>query len=267
MANKQDYIKSKKSEDLHKKGSIHTTSGKVTIVGFGPGDFDLLTIGGDKALAKADVIFHDDLLDKEALNRYKGEKVYVGKRQGQHHVEQEQIHEFLLSAAKAGKNVVRLKGGDPMIFAHGGEEVGFLENYGIEVNVIPGVSSGIAVASLTKTPLTYRNVASSVAFISGHSDDIKIPECDTLVYFMGGSNIQKIAMKAIKKGKKPDTPVMLTYNVSRPDQKQYFSTLKELSVCNTKYPTPIIIIIGEVVKLRNRKSEYIDQLLRESILV
>ena len=233
--------------------------GKVLLVGFGPGNLDLLTLGGDKALSEADIIFHDDLLDKNFLKKYWGEKVYVGKRKGRHSIEQSEINQLLLEAARAGKQVVRLKGGDPMLFAHGGEEIEFLQSNFVEVEVIPGVSSGLAVAALTKIPLTHRDIASSVAFISGHTNSFQIPDTDTLVYFMGGSTIQQIARKAIEKGKNPLTPVMLTYNVSMPDQQEFYSTLQELSESEHKFPTPIIIVIGDVVALRNRNSADLGQ--------
>jgi len=236
---------------------IRQTYGKVTLVGFGPGNLDLLTLGGDKALAQADIIFHDDLLDKNYLEKYFGEKVYVGKRKGRHSFEQGNINRLLLNAARAGKQVVRLKGGDPMVFAHGGEEIEYLQSNFVEVKVIPGVSSGIAVSALTKVPLTHRGIASSVAFVSGHSGSVQVPQADTLVYYMAGSNIRLIAQKAIAQGKNPNTPVMLSYNVSMPNQQEFYSTLKELAVSETKYPTPVIIVIGDVVSLRNNSEQVV----------
>ena len=225
--------------------------GKVTLVGFGPGNSDLLTLGGDKALAKADIIFHDDLLDQSFPDKYSAEKFYVGKRKDCHSFRQERINRLLFNAARSGKCVVRLKGGDPMVFAHGGEELEFLHRNFVEVNVIPGVSAGIAVAAYTKIPLTHRGISSSVAFVSGHSDSVQIPKTDTLVCFMGGFNVRMIARKAMEQGKRADTPVMLVHNISLPDQKEFFSTLEELAISDEKYPTPIIIVIGKVVALRN----------------
>lgn len=235
-----------------------TQYGKVTLVGFGPGNPDLLTLGGDKALAQADLILHDDLLDKEFLHKYAAEKFYVGKRKDRHSFEQGDINRLILEAARSGKQVVRLKGGDPMVFAHGGEEVEYLQSNFVEVSVIPGVSTGIAVSSLTKVPLTHRGISSSVAFISGHSETVQIPETDTLVYYMAGSNIRLIAQKAISQGKSEHTPVMLVHNVSLPDQQEFFSTLGELSQTDTKYPTPVIIVIGDVVHLRNHAASALE---------
>ncbi|MFM2290643.1 MAG: hypothetical protein RIS29_456 [Bacteroidota bacterium] len=225
-------------------------SGRVTLVGFGPGDPDLLTIAGEKALAAAEIIFHDDLTNREFLEQYAAEKVYVGKRYHRHSHEQEAINELILSAALEGKNVVRLKGGDSMIFAHGGEEIEFLKENGVEVKVIPGVSTGIAVAGLTQIPLTLRGIAKSVTFITGHTTDTELPNTDTLVCFMAGNTIHKIAAKAIAEGRDPFTPVALVHNVSLPDQTEFITDLKSLSLSETKYPTPIIIVIGYVVESR-----------------
>jgi len=240
---------------LFAEKDIRRKYGKVTLVGFGPGNPDLLTLGGDKALERADIILHDDLLEQNFLQKYKAEKVYVGKRKDRHSFEQGDINRLILDAARAGKQVVRLKGGDPMVFAHGGEEIEYLQSKFIEVTVISGVSSGIAVSSLTKVPLTHRGVASSVAFVTGHSQNTKLPNADTVVIYMGGSNIQQTAAKAIVDGRNPNTPVMLVYNVSCPDQYEFFSTLGELSVSDTKYPTPVIIVVGDVVSLRNNAEQ------------
>ena len=237
---------------LFASNDLRNQYGKITLVGFGPGNPDLLTLGGDKALSQSDIIFHDDLLDKNYLNKYNAEKVYVGKRKGSHCFEQSEINRLILEAAKAGKQVVRLKGGDPMIFAHGGEEVEYLERNLVDVEVIPGVSSGIAVASLLKIPLTHRGISSSMAFISGHSENVHLPDAETLVIYMGGSNIKTIARKAIKLGRNSETPVMLVYNLSLPNQQEFFFTLEELSFTEQKFQTPVIIVIGEVINFRNK---------------
>lgn len=237
---------------------VRENYGKVTLVGFGPGNPDLLTIGGDKALAKADIIFHDDLLDKQFLSRYPAEKIYVGKRKDSHSHSQDDINELIYQAAISGKNVVRLKGGDPMVFAHGREEIDFLKSRFVEVDVVPGISSGIALAAYTHIPLTHRGVASSVAFVTGHAGSgVQVPDTDTIVYYMGGANIPKIASKLIESGRKKTMPVALVHNVSLADQKTYFSTLAELQHSDTKYPTPILMIVGDVVSLE--KNEGIPQ--------
>ncbi len=237
-------------KNLFKEKDIRRSYGKVTLVGFGPGNPDLLTIGGDKALQKADIIFHDDLLDKEFIGKYSAEKIYVGKRKDAHSFHQDDINELIYKAAISGKNVVRLKGGDPMVFAHGREEIDYLQSRFVEVDVIPGISSGIALASYTHIPLTHRGLSSSVAFVTGHSANrLQTPVADTLVYYMGGSNIASIAKKLISEQWDEKTPVALVNNVSLPNQKTFYSTLAELQFSIIKYPTPIIIIIGKVVSL------------------
>jgi uroporphyrin-III C-methyltransferase len=233
--------------------------GKVTLVGFGPGNPDLLTIKGDRSLSQADIIFHDDLIDKDFLKRYPAQKVCVGKRKDRHSFEQQQIHLLMLSAAKEGKQVVRLKGGDPMVFARGGEEVEYLQRNLIRVEVIPGISTGMAIASLSKIPLTQRKISSSVAFITGHSETTILPDTDTLVIYMGGSTIRKIAIEAIEQGRDPDTPVILVHNVSMPDQKEFFFTLSELSLNEEKFPTPLTAIIGRVVSLRHHAADELQK--------
>ncbi|MDO4164796.1 MAG: uroporphyrinogen-III C-methyltransferase [Bacteroides sp.] len=232
---------------LFAEQDIRKHFGRVTLVGFGPGSADLLTLGGDRALAAADIIFHDDLLDKDYLQRYAAEKVYVGKRKGKHSHHQDEINELMYQAALAGKQVVRLKGGDPMVFAHGREEIDYLQSRFVEVFVIPGVSSGIALAAYTHIPLTHRGIASSVAFVAGHGKTLQTPSADTLVYYMGGAHIVEIADRLIESGRNADTPVALVYNVSRPDQRTFFSTLAELRHAQIKYPTPVLIVVGEVV--------------------
>ena len=228
--------------------SDNFSKGKVTLIGFGPGNPDLLTIGGERAIAEADVIFYDDLIDQTFLEKYSAEKVYVGKRKHCHSHEQEAINLLMVEAAMTGKKVARVKGGDPMVFAHGGEEIEFIKKHGIAVDVIPGISTGIAVGALTQIPLTLRGEASSIAFITGHTTDLRLPNTDTLICYMAGSTIHKIAAKAIAEGRDAQTPVALVHNVSLPNQQEFYSTLGELSTSDFTYPTPIIIVIGKVVE-------------------
>lgn len=238
---------------------VRATYGKVTLVGFGPGDPDLLTIAGDDALQHADIIFHDDLVKADFLHKYVGQKVYVGKRKDKHSYHQDEINELVYQAALSGKNVVRLKGGDPMIFAHGREEIDFLASRFIEVKVIPGISSAIALAAYTHIPLTHRGIASSVAFVTAHSvEELQTPNVDTLVYYMGGSNLSDIAEKLLADGRSPDLPVAMVCHISLPEQQTFFSTLGELRYSAFKYPTPLLVVVGKVVsfeydKISNQK--------------
>jgi uroporphyrinogen III methyltransferase/synthase len=234
---------------------VRKTYGKVTLVGFGPGNPDLLTLGGDKALNGADVIFHDDLIDRAFLNRYRAEKIYAGKRKGRHSHSQDVINEELYLSAISGRNTVRLKGGDPMIFAHGREEIDFLQSRLVETAVIPGVTSAIALAACTHIPLTHRGVSSSVSFVTGHPDvQAPGPNTDTVVYYMGGANIAAIAARLIADGRNADTPAALVYGVSLPDQTVYYSSLRELQFSAVKHPAPVLIVAGETVALESRRA-------------
>lgn len=235
-------------------------NGSVSLVGFGPGDPDLLTVKGLKLIKSANIIFYDDLTNKEFLLKFKAERVYVGKRKGKHSHEQDEINHLLYEAALAGKKVVRLKGGDPMLFAHGGEEIEFLRSRFIKVDVVPGVTAALAAAAFANIPLTHRGISSSVTFATGHSKtDIHVPASGTLVYYMGASNLHKIAEEVMRKGWSAETPMLLVYNASAPDQKEYYTTLQEVVDYPQSYQTPLIIIIGDVVKLRQNRAESIEK--------
>ena len=243
--------------------SILDKQGTVSLVGFGPGDPDLLTIKAAKAIDAADIIFYDDLIDETYLNDKKAEKVYVGKRAGYHHKEQSEINRLLLDAARKGKNVVRLKGGDPMIFAHGSEEIEFLESNLIQVNVIPGITTASALAASQKISLTHRDFSSSVALVSGHTPQPVTPDAETLVYYMGAKQLQAIATQLIdEEGWAFNTPVLLTYNVSRQDEQTFETTLWELRNGEKKdLPTPLIALIGNVAGLKHHQASDIKPTL------
>ena len=263
--------------------SILDSQGKVQLVGFGPGDPDLLTLKAAKAIDHADIIFYDDLIDPSYLEDKKAEKVYVGKRAGYHHKEQAAINRLLLDAAREGKNVVRLKGGDPMIFAHGSEEIEYLESNLIQVEVIPGVTTASALAASQKISLTHRDFSSSVALVSGHTPQPVTPDAETLVYYMGAKQLQAIATKLIDEdGWAFNTPVLLTYNVSRKDEQTFETTLWKLrngeeatannysaatgknageSIALADLPTPLIALIGNVAGLKHRQASAIKPTL------
>ena len=243
--------------------SILDKQGTVSLVGFGPGDPDLLTIKAAKAIEAADIIFYDDLIDDSYLTDKKAEKIYVGKRAGYHHKEQADINSLLLEAAREGKNVVRLKGGDPMIFAHGSEEIEFLESNLIQVNVIPGITTASALAASQKISLTHRDFSSSVALISGHTPQPVTPDAETLVYYMGAKQLQAIATQLIdEEGWAFNTPVLLTYNVSRQDEQTFETTLWELRNGEKKdLPTPLIVLIGNVAGLKHHQASDIKPTL------
>lgn len=243
--------------------SILDKQGTVSLVGFGPGDPELLTIKAAKAIDAADIIFYDDLIDDSYLADKKAEKIYVGKRAGYHHKEQADINRLLLDAAREGKNVVRLKGGDPMIFAHGSEEIEYLESNLIKVNVIPGITTASALAASQKISLTHRDFSSSVALVSGHTPQPVTPDAETLVYYMGAKQLQTIATQLIdKEGWAFNTPVLLTYNVSRPDEQTFETTLWNLRNGEMQnLPTPLIALIGYVAGLKHHQASDIKPTL------
>lgn len=259
-------ITAKKGSDLKQafaSKSILDKQGSVSLVGFGPGDPDLLTIKAAKAIDAADIIFYDDLIDDSYLADKKAEKIYVGKRAGYHHKEQADINRLLLDAAREGKNVVRLKGGDPMIFAHGSEEIEYLESNLIQVNVIPGITTASALAASQKISLTHRDFSSSVALVSGHTPQPVTPDAETLVYYMGAKQLQTIATQLIdKEGWAFNTPVLLTYNVSRPDEQTFETTLWNLRNGEMQnLPTPLIALIGNVAGLKHHQASDIKPTL------
>lgn len=259
-------ITAKKGSDLKQafaSKSILDKQGSVSLVGFGPGNPDLLTIKAAKAIDAADIIFYDDLIDDSYLADKKAEKIYVGKRAGYHHKEQADINRLLLDAAREGKNVVRLKGGDPMIFAHGSEEIEYLESNLIKVNVIPGITTASALAASQKISLTHRDFSSSVALVSGHTPQPVTPDAETLVYYMGAKQLQTIATQLIdKEGWAFNTPVLLTYNVSRPDEQTFETTLWNLRNGEMQnLPTPLIALIGYVAGLKHHQASDIKPTL------
>ena len=187
----------------------------------------------------------------------------MGKRAGYHHKEQADINRLLLEAAREGKNVVRLKGGDPMIFAHGSEEIEYLESNLIKVNVIPGITTASALAASQKISLTHRDFSSSVALVSGHTPQPVTPDAETLVYYMGAKQLQTIATQLIdKEGWAFNTPVLLTYNVSRPDEQTFETTLWNLRNGEMQnLPTPLIALIGNVAGLKHHQASDIKPTL------
>ncbi len=219
--------------------------GKVVVAGFGPGNPELLTVKAEKALIQADILFYDDLLDAAHLEKYLAEKVYVGKRSSNHAFSQDEINEKLRATATSGKNVVRIKGGDPLIFGRGIEEYHYLKSNLVDTSLIPGISSAQAAAAGSVIPLTARGVSSSVAFLSGHDlDKLVIPDADTLVFYMAAANQQHLALKLISAGRHYLTPVAVIQNASYPNQVVRHYTLDSLSKATEVLESPIIIIVG-----------------------
>ena len=249
---------------LFKREDVLHRQGKVTLVGFGPGDPELLTVKAVKALQNADIIFYDDLIGKDYLDTLSAEKYYVGKRSGRHHAEQDDINRLLLKAAREDKEVVRLKGGDPMVFGHAGEEIEYLQSNLVEVSVIPGITTASALAATTKVNLTQRGISSSVAFVNGHSSQPIIPNTETIVYYMGGARLSKIGESLKAEGWADTTPVLLVHNVSLPDEQTFETTVGRLSTQNglhSSLPTPIIALVGDVAQLRHQAASNIRRTL------
>ncbi|KAG2599330.1 S-adenosyl-L-methionine-dependent uroporphyrinogen III methyltransferase, chloroplastic-like [Panicum virgatum] len=237
--------------------------GRVALVGTGPGDPELLTLKAVRVIEAADLVLYDRLVSNDVLDLVgEGARLlYVGKTAGYHSRTQEEIHELLLSFAEAGANVVRLKGGDPLVFGRGGEEMDFLQQQGIRVEVIPGITSASGIAAELGIPLTHRGVATSVRFLTGHSrnggtDPLYVagnaadPDT-TLVVYMGLSTLPSLAPKLMKHGLPPDTPAVAVERGTTPQQRMVFSLLKDLvdEVKSADLVSPTLIIIGKVVAL------------------
>ena len=241
-------------------------TGKVYLIGAGPGDPGLITVKGLRCLETADVVVYDYLANEQLLSRIRegAEKVYVGKKGGDHTLPQERINELIIARAKEGKSVARLKGGDPFIFGRGGEEAEELAEAGIPFEVVPGVTSAIAVPAYAGIPLTHRDYTSTVAFITGHEDPAKEESqiawdkistgIGTLVFLMGAGNLPRIARELIKNGRSPETPVALIRWGTLPEQETVLGRLSDIGEIarSRQIKPPVIILVGEVVALREK---------------
>ncbi|WP_416148389.1 uroporphyrinogen-III C-methyltransferase [Salipaludibacillus sp. HK11] len=243
-----------------------TKNGTVFFVGAGPGDPELMTIKGVKSLEKADVIVYDRLVNKALLDYAKPltELIYCGKKPDRHLIPQDQINQILVDKASKGKNVVRLKGGDPGIFGRVGEEAEFCANHHIKFEIIPGITSGISAPMYAGIPLTHRELSSSCAFITGHKcvDSARkeiqwnkiATSVDTLVFYMGVGNIEMIQEQLLLHGRSSTTPVALVRWGTTDRQSTLTGTLDNISqkVAEAKFRSPAIIVVGEVVNLREK---------------
>jgi len=232
--------------------------GHVYLVGAGPGDVELLTLKAVRAIALADLILVDDLVNRDVLKFSKphAQVIWVGKRGGCKSTAQESIERQMISFALSGLSVVRLKGGDPFIFGRGGEELKTLTAAGVEVSIIPGITAGIAVPSAVGIPLTHRDHSCSITFITGHrraegkADWQALAQSGgTLVIYMGMSNLEEIVEQLLLAGMPASTPAAAIQNGTLTDQKHVFTTLAQLtaSVAKAGLESPSIIVIGTVV--------------------
>ncbi|MFF2910877.1 uroporphyrinogen-III C-methyltransferase [Paenibacillus sp. NPDC057934] len=239
-------------------------TGKVYLVGAGPGDAKLITVKGLQCIQKADVLVYDRLASPRLLKQMKpgGNKVYVGKLPDRHTMKQEEINQLLVDLALQGKTVVRLKGGDPTIFGRVGEEAGLLRQHGIPYEIIPGITSAISVPAYAGIPVTHRDHASSLSIITGHESPDKLDHSihwdkvtnatGTLVFLMGVAKIGYISGQLIKHGRPPETPVALVRWGTRAEQETLVGTLADIEakVLAANFQPPAVIVVGDVVLQR-----------------
>lgn len=241
-----------------------TPKGEVYLVGAGPGDPELLTLKALRLMQQADVVIYDRLVSDPIMElcRRDAEKIYVGKARSNHAVPQEDINALLVKYAQEGKRVCRLKGGDPFIFGRGGEEIEELFATGVAFQVVPGITAASGCSAYAGIPLTHRNYAQSVRFLTGHLKEgsPELPwselvyENQTLVLYMGLVGLEKICQKLIAHGQRPDMPVALVSKGTTPEQKVVVGTLADIAskVTEHQIQAPTLTIIGEVVKLREQ---------------
>lgn len=241
--------------------------GKAYIVGAGPGDPELITVKALRCIQKADVILYDRLVNPELLKEAKRNchLIYCGKKPNYHTLQQETINHLLVKYTKQGKNVVRLKGGDPFVFGRGAEEVEALVENGLAVEVVPGITAGIAAPAYAGIPITHRELGSSFAVVTGHKPKGKPTDInwkslatavDTLAIYMGISNLQYICEELIKHGKKENTPVAIIQQGTTFAQRTVTGTLSSIVSVVEKEGilNPAMIIVGEVVTFRDKIS-------------
>jgi uroporphyrin-III C-methyltransferase / precorrin-2 dehydrogenase / sirohydrochlorin ferrochelatase len=237
----------------------HTSAGRVTLVGAGPGDAELLTLKAVRALQSADVILFDDLVSEEVLElaRREAKRMLVGKRGQRESCAQSDINALMVKLARQGKRVVRLKSGDPMIFGRAGEEIAELRSHGIAVDVVPGITSALAMASALGLSLTHRDCAQSVRFVTGHARSGELPDdldwrgladpATTLVFYMGGRTAPQIAARLTGHGLDQATSVVVATGVSRAGQSIWRGTLADLhaGTCAIDTTLPVLIGVGQ----------------------
>lgn len=237
--------------------------GKVYLVGAGPGDPGLLTVRGLELLRAADVIVYDQLVNPALLLEASpaAVQVFVGKQAGRHCIAQTEINEVLIGYAGLGRTVLRLKGGDPFVFGRGGEEAEALADAGIPFEIVPGVSSAIAVPAYAGIPLTHRNFASSFAVVTGHEarkaqssvDWAKLATAvDTLVILMGLGNLPIIVSNLIQHGKSPKTPVAVIRMGTTGEQERVLGSLADIVAKSAGVEPPALIVVGDVVSLAHK---------------
>jgi uroporphyrin-III C-methyltransferase/precorrin-2 dehydrogenase/sirohydrochlorin ferrochelatase len=238
-------------------------TGRVYLVGAGPGDAELLTLRAVRLLRQADVVVYDNLVSSDILDFVSPstERIYAGKRRNEHTMRQEQINTLLVKLAQEGKQVVRLKGGDPFIFGRGGEELQTLAAHGVAFDVVPGVTAASGVSSYAGIPLTHRDYAQTCLFVTGHlkdgTADLDWPSLvrlrQTVVIYMGLGGLPEICRQLILHGAAPTLPIAVVQDGTIATQKVVTGTLADMPerVLNAGLKSPSLIIVGEVVKLHD----------------
>ena len=261
-------LANKRVQDHLDNASLSKETGEVYLVGAGPGDPDLLTLRALRLMYQADVVLYDRLVSHQILDRVRpdAEFIPVGKSESQHTVEQHKINEMLVFYANKGKRVLRLKGGDPFIFGRGGEEIEELSKFNIPFQVVPGVTAASGCGTYAGIPLTHRDHSQSVRFLTGHLKEGKlelewdnlIKKQETLVFYMGLLSLQTICDELINHGSSPDTPIAAIEQGTMQNQRVVTSTLEKITpiVTELDLKSPTMLIIGDVVTLRNQLSWY-----------
>ncbi|OIQ26463.1 uroporphyrinogen-III C-methyltransferase [uncultured Vibrio sp.] len=249
------------SDVIHSSSSAHPL-GFVSLVGSGPGDPDLLTVKGHRVISQAEVVVYDRLVSPEilAIAKEDAEMIYVGKKVDFHFVPQDQINQLLVDKANEGKQVVRLKGGDPFIFGRGGEELETLAENGVKFEVVPGITAAAGATAYAGIPLTHRDHAQSVQFITGHIQKdgkaIHWPSLaqsnNTLVFYMGLKQCPTIVSNLIEHGLAQETPCAIIENGTRKEQKVLTGTLQELAELSKQAVSPALIVVGSVTQLHDK---------------
>lgn len=236
-----------------------TKPGHVSLVGAGPGDPELITLKAVRLLQEADVIVYDRLANPELLKHANNncETVYVGKQKDQHSLPQEQICALLVALAQQGKNVVRLKGGDPFIFGRGGEELDALNQHDIPCSVVPGITAAIGCAAAMQIPLTHRDHAHAVTFITGHRKqdalninwDLALQKDSTVVFYMGLSNIDEITKQLLERGCSANKPMAIIAEGTSNKQRILISDVAHIAnkLRRQPMPSPALIVLGDVI--------------------
>jgi len=242
-----------------KNHRVGATIGQVQLVGAGPGDPDLLTIKAHRALQQADIIIYDRLVSRDviALARRDAELLFVGKKEGNHGIGQDGINDLMVREALSGKRVVRLKGGDPLLFARAGEELAALRAHDIHTEVIPGISAFQGIAATAQIPMTDRDYSNSLTLVTGHLKDGAFKDWarlagtgQTLAVYMGVKGASKISAGLISHGVQGSTPVAIVENGTRADERRFYGTLETLAalVTDNAVKSPALLLIGDVVQ-------------------